>query len=611
VLAGRAHEHPAAALVAPLESLRRAFVDAPAGRGDDVLRRVSSALSALEASDPLGQAPYLMVTMALVLGEQGHADAALEWWRRAEEAGERGGVAPFLAGTSRGYRALLHAQAGRLGEAELELAGAEPLPRAGWRAYHVDVARAAVAGARGDAAAALASAERAARVAIRAPIAFRYWTGADLAAVLAQVGQWAAAHETLTATMAAVDEKLPGAAGAYLRARLHALRAWLRSGEGDVAGADEDLRGFWALAGDAAAHVVRREWPRLEALLWGALERGALEPEEAVRTIATAWPDGAPLIAFTEHPVGAVRRAALSPAVASGHPRALHGLRRLVEDPDPSVAARAHAAAAGLAVVAPPLIVNLLGGFVVRRGPWIVDGEAWERPMAARLVRFLAVHRDAVVPDDLLFEAFWPDSSLAAARRGLQVAVSRARAVLDPPGADTSVIEAADRAYRLRLEQAIVDVDEFERMADAALGEQGRPRRALLERARALWGGEPLPEDRYAEWSVAWRERLVDRYIDVLGALAEVAAAEGDHSVAIQTAREVVDLDPVNEGAHRELMAAYARAGRRGHALRQYLECRRALIDELGVEPSDATSRLQARILAGEPVRAPGAAGPG
>jgi ATP/maltotriose-dependent transcriptional regulator MalT len=36
--------------------------------------------------------------------------------------------------------------------------------------------------------------------------------------------------------------------------------------------------------------------------------------------------------------------------------------------------------------------------------------------------------------------------------------------------------------------------------------------------------------------------------------------------------------------------------------LRQYLECRRALVDALGVEPAEDTARLQARILAGEAV---------
>ena len=63
-----------------------------------------------------------------------------------------------------------------------------------------------------------------------------------------------------------------------------------------------------------------------------------------------------------------------------------------------------------------------------------------------------------------------------------------------------------------------------------------------------------------------------------------------------------MQIDPLNETWQRELIAAYARAGRTSHALRQYLECRRALVDALGVEPAAATSRLQARILAGEAV---------
>ena len=82
--------------------------------------------------------------------------------------------------------------------------------------------------------------------------------------------------------------------------------------------------------------------------------------------------------------------------------------------------------------------------------------------------------------------------------------------------------------------------------------------------------------------------------------LVDQALAGADYARATETARELVDLDPLNEGAHRALMTAYAAAGRTGHALRQYLECRRALIDELGIEPAESTARLQARILAGE-----------
>ena len=36
-------------------------------------------------------------------------------------------------------------------------------------------------------------------------------------------------------------------------------------------------------------------------------------------------------------------------------------------------------------------------------------------------------------------------------------------------------------------------------------------------------------------------------------------------------------------------MGAYAAAGKRGDALRQFLACRRALVEELGIEPEAET----------------------
>jgi DNA-binding SARP family transcriptional activator len=251
----------------------------------------------------------------------------------------------------------------------------------------------------------------------------------------------------------------------------------------------------------------------------------------------------------------------------------------------------------------PSLRFELLGGFRVRRAGWELDESAWGRPMAARIVRFLLLQGANAVPEDVLFDAFWSDRPTDSARQHLAVAVSRARKVLDLPGAEQSVIDVRERTYRLRLRTCdTVDVGEFEETADAALATSGRGRRTTLERAAALWTGEPLPEDRYAPWSFTWRERLVELYSHVLSALVESHEAAGDHEGTIRAALRLLEVDHGNERAHRWLMLAYARTGRASHALRQYLECRRALVVELGVEPSAETSAIQARILAGEPV---------
>jgi DNA-binding SARP family transcriptional activator len=308
----------------------------------------------------------------------------------------------------------------------------------------------------------------------------------------------------------------------------------------------------------------------------------ALAPARALN----GFPDGDALARMIDHPDRAVRRSTVLAALAAV------GLDQ-----------RVVSAAVDVRAEAPPLAFTLFGGFTLHRAGWELDDSAWQRPMAARVVRFLLTQGSSGVPEDVLFDAFWSDRDADAARQHLAVAVCRARKVLDVPGAERSVLEVRERTYRLRLGDADrVDTVDFERAAAAALAGRGSGRRAALEAAAALWTGEPLPEDRYAAWSKPWRERLVDTYCHVLVALVEAYAAAGEHHYAIDAARRVLELDSLHERAHRELMTAYARAGRTSQALRQFLECRRLLVEQLGIEPSSETSALQARILAGESV---------
>ena len=359
---------------------------------------------------------------------------------------------------------------------------------------------------------------------------------------------------------------------------------------------------MWAAAGRNAADVVRREWALLEGPLWRALAAGALDPDAVVGAIESAWPGGAALLAFTSHPNPRVRRAAVAPAAVSGHPDLVPRLDELTQDSDPEVAAAAGAARARLGARPPPLDFTVLGGFAVRRGSWQAEDGAWDRRVAQRLVRYLLVRRGGVVSEDLLLEAFWPDTPEPSARRSLKVAASCARAVLDVPGSP-SVIEGVERTLALRLREGdSVDADRFEDAARVALTAEPGERRALLERAAGLWTGDPLPEERYSDWASAWRESLTVGYAEVLAALVDACHADDDHLAATQAARRLVELEPFDEAAHRSLIRAYARSGRRAHALRQFLECRRRLVDELGVEPAAETRELQGRVLAGEPV---------
>ena len=238
---------------------------------------------------------------------------------------------------------------------------------------------------------------------------------------------------------------------------------------------------------------------------------------------------------------------------------------------------------------------RVLGGFSLLRDGRPVEPGAWERPMAARVVRFLLVVRGSA-PEDALLEAFWRDRDPVAGRRCLAVCLSRCRAVLGP-----GAIAAGERAYRLVLRPCdSVDSDKFEEAAAAALDSRpGSSRVAALEQAAALWHGEPLPEDRYADWSHEWRDGLTDRHREVLAALADAHAEAGQHDASLRAAHRMLASDPLDEGAHRRVMAEYAALGRRNRALEQYRRCRRELIEAVGIEPAERTAALHARILAG------------
>ncbi|MDA8284964.1 MAG: hypothetical protein M0Z42_17095, partial [Actinomycetota bacterium] len=455
--------------VEPIEVMRRAHLEIPAGRLDAVLGDATRALARLERYDPFLNRSSVLTLIAYLTTEQGELGAAVAWWRRVE--GEtRHGLVTRLVGPSQAWQALLHAQLGSVGEAESLLATASP-PPPGWTAYIHDVARAVVAAHRGRRSDALAAARRATETVRTAPAIYRAWAAADLVPALVQVGAEDMASSTLAEATAAVDTVYPGAAGAFTRARLGALAAWLAAVRGETEASDQHLVEVLSNPVPGLHYVLVREWPRLHRLVWSALDRSVVDVAHTMRLVTHAFPDGLALVPFLDHPDPAVRRLAIAPALASGHPDAAARVAHLADDIDRSVAAAARATSEAMILLIPPRAFTVLGGFSVRRGAWVVDDKAWGRPAAPRLVRYLLVHSGKRVPEEVLFEVFWPDLPPTSARRSLQVAASRVRAALDHPGAQKSLLSCVDGTYRLELGEAdVVDAFEFERAAARALG---------------------------------------------------------------------------------------------------------------------------------------------
>lgn len=252
----------------------------------------------------------------------------------------------------------------------------------------------------------------------------------------------------------------------------------------------------------------------------------------------------------------------------------------------------------------PPFRLYLTGRLTAELGSKSFDERRLPGRQGRRALAFLALERARPVPIDELADAVWGTSIPAGAwETALSAIVSKLRAALR--AVDAGVTTAAG-CYQLALPaDAWVDVEMARRALDEAEGH------VRASRVREAWGpanvaasiaARPLLAGVDAEWIARARAGLRDVRMRALECLAAVASSNGEHPLAAQLAREVVDLEPFRETGWQRLMRALSDGGNRAQAIRVYAECHDLLRKELGVAPSPETASLVEAIRAHTPV---------
>ena len=233
------------------------------------------------------------------------------------------------------------------------------------------------------------------------------------------------------------------------------------------------------------------------------------------------------------------------------------------------------------------LTIGLLGPLVIESD----DCRLGKVPKKARaLLGFLAAQGGQAVSRERLADLLWPYQGSDQARHSLRNCLLELRKAL---GAQAGAYLIADFAS-CRVQDTMVDLDRFERLSRSR-------QRAELQTAADLYRGELLADfhidsEPFQEWLAAERDRTLVLVCDILQRLSAAQDAAGEAEAAIQSGRRLVALDPLSEFGQRVLMRAYARAGRRGEALRQYKSCAETLKRELGVAPEAETQALASEI---------------
>lgn len=256
------------------------------------------------------------------------------------------------------------------------------------------------------------------------------------------------------------------------------------------------------------------------------------------------------------------------------------------------------------AVPAPPhqaTEIRVLGPLeIVRDGRLVVESEL-RRERVRALLAYLTGHRTTTRA--AITASLWPDLDEPAAANNLRVTLTYLLRLLEPWRS------ARESSYFIRVDgpnvalvigdRLRIDVDSFDdHLALAARAEtEGVPSIALEHNLAAvdLYRGDLHDGVAEAEWFSLERERAKARFVAAATRAGQLLAARGDADEAERVARRAVAVDRWAESAYGVLVSAALARGDRS-AARRALDRSLVTLDELGVEPSEETSRLRRRL---------------
>jgi DNA-binding SARP family transcriptional activator/predicted ATPase len=254
------------------------------------------------------------------------------------------------------------------------------------------------------------------------------------------------------------------------------------------------------------------------------------------------------------------------------------------------------------------LSIHLLGPFQVTQDGQPVTSFEYDKVRA--LLAYLVVEKQRPHRREALAGLLWPDKSEKAAHDSLRNALSRLRHALgdsqsNPPFLITNREEIQlNPASNTWLDVAVFSslLDECNHHAHPGIGACPECLEHLSQ-AAALYQGSFLAGFflsnalAFEEWCTVKREQLQRQSFQALQQLVDAHTRRNELSQALPYAYRLVELEPLDEEANRQLMRLLAMHGQRNEALAQYEALQQLLESELGVQPDQDSQALYSQIL--------------
>ena len=211
---------------------------------------------------------------------------------------------------------------------------------------------------------------------------------------------------------------------------------------------------------------------------------------------------------------------------------------------------------------------------------------------AKALLAYLALHPNKAQQRETLAELLWADCNSSQAKQSLRQTLSALRKVFDK---GEPIVDANQHSVFLHKDSLEIDVLNFDDLCN-------QKDEASLQKALELYQGELLEglytrSQGFDDWLEIERSQRREKVLQVMDVLLEKVQSENQMEQVIRLGIKMTALDPLRESAHRVLMDAYNKQGRRHAALKQYRLCQQLLRDDLSIAPEETTQALYQTIF--------------
>jgi two-component SAPR family response regulator len=253
----------------------------------------------------------------------------------------------------------------------------------------------------------------------------------------------------------------------------------------------------------------------------------------------------------------------------------------------------------------PGLRVFCLGEFKLFRGETEILENEWRYKKSKILFKYLLSTRNrGFQPKEVLMELLWPEEEAEKASNRLHVVITSLRKALEPKlerGIASSYILTRKNSYKLDIGMnGWTDIDEFKsemELAEKYKNDQSVAIQHYLK-AESVYKGEFMEEDLYEEWCMEERDRLREKYLDLLTKIISFFKNKKEYKKCITYSNKYLNYDKYAEEIYQSLMICYAHLNNTNMVMNTYEKCKKNIVDDLCCPLMKETEKLYTELIA-------------